>query len=355
MRFKADWDEAKARLTALWRGTPLDRPCIAVTAPSGREVAWPPAPVSHAQQWVDPDWVVRQALASMESTWWGGEAVPSYLLMAGWIVNFGGRPVFDAATIWFETETFDFDRPPCFCFDPADAWVRRFDACHAALARAAGQDDFMVGQPVMLPACDVLSMRMGTEQFLLALHDHPDWMRQALAQGAQAQAAGMEYFRGRLAGRHDFPYGIAGWMPFWAPEPFVATQSDVSCMLSPALYGEFVFPELQLYAEHCGPVWYHLDGRDAQQHLPRLLAWERLRVLQYTPTPGEPPNGPAHLRFYRQVQAAGKILHLDVPGEHVAALLRELDPGRLMLYTHCASRADGERLLAEAGRWARNR
>jgi len=144
-------------------------------------------------------------------------------------------------------------------------------------------------------------------------------------------------------------------MPYWVPEPFNATQSDVSCMLSPELFDRFMLPELEVYGREYGALWYHLDGGDARQHLPRLLSLPYLRVLQYTPAPGEPPNGPGHLEMYRQVQSAGKILHLQLPRENIEPLVRELDPALLMLDTWCPSRDEGERLLQQSIQWASGR
>ena len=173
MRYKPDWPEARERLSALWRGQPLDRPCIAVTAPSGQAVQWPPAPQSAEQRWMDPAWNAQAALALIAGTWWGGEAVPSYLLMCGWVHCLGGTPRFADETIWFEPKAFDFEARPAFSFDPQNPWVRRHEQAHLALGQAAGKDDFLVGQPCILPACDVLSMLMGPQNFLLALVDHP--------------------------------------------------------------------------------------------------------------------------------------------------------------------------------------
>ena len=355
MRFKEDWPEARERLAALWEGRPLDRPCIAVTAPSGRAVAWPPQAASPEQRWMDPAWNAQCALAQIGSTCWGGEAVPSYLLMCGWVNCLGGTPRFADETIWFDPMEFDFGAPPAFRFDPLNPWARRFEKAHLALAAAAGMDDFLIGQPCILPACDVLSMLMRTHNFLVALVDHPAWMRDAIVQGARVQVEACRRYRGAIEGRHEFPYGIAGWMPFWAPQPFTATQADVSCMLSPAMYEQFILPELDLYAKESGAIWYHLDGGDAKQHLPRLLSLPYLRVLQYTPAPCEPPNGPAHLAFYRTVQAAGKIVHVQLPRENVEPLVKGLDPGLLMLSTSCESIEEGKELLECAKRWTRTR
>lgn len=347
MKYKADWPAAKERLTALWYGKDAERPALAVMAPSGRNVKGPGSPATPEQKWADPRWLVQAARATMESTWWGGEAIPSSLLMCGWFCCLGGTPRMDMRTIWFEHMEVDFDSAPAFRFDPTNPWVRQYEQCYLAMAEAAGRDDFLLGQPCILPANDLLSMLMGTENFLIALHDHPQWIAEAIRQGAAVQAEARSYFQRLLQPRHEFWYGIGGWMPFWAPQPFMSTQSDVSCMLSPEMYDRFVVPELELYSRKMGPLWYHLDGGDARQHLPRLLSLPYLRVLQYTPAPCEPSNGLDHLPMYRKVQAAGKIVHIHLPKENVLGTAKALDKRLLMMQTGVASIAEGEQLLAE--------
>jgi hypothetical protein len=123
-------------------------------------------------------------------------------------------------------------------------------------------------------------------------------------------------------------------------------------MLSPEMFERFVVPELDVYGQAHNALWYHLDGGDAKQHLPRLLSLPYLRVIQYVPAPFEPPNGPGHLEMYQQIQAAGRIVHIQVPAENVESLVRELDPSLLMLDTWVPSRAEGERLLEQAVAWA---
>lgn len=351
MRYKPDWPEARERLRALWEGSLLDRPCIAVLAPSGGNVVEPRLPAAIEDYWLRPDWLVPSALARLENTWWGGEAVPSVLLMSGWIVSLGGKPRFSMDTIWFDTFSVDLGGPSPFRYDPDDAWSKKHEAAYMALVDAAGKDDFLVGQPCLLPANDLLSMHMGTDAFLLALVEHPDWMREAIARGARDLLRARLGLRDLILDRHEFWYGNAGWMPFWAPEPYMATQSDVSCMLSPRMFDAFVLPELEVYGNEFGALWYHLDGGNARQHLPRLLLLPYVRVIQYTPAPGEPPNGPAHLDFYREIQEAGKIVHIDLPKENIEPLVRRLDPALLMLQTGCGSIDEGQSLLDSARRW----
>jgi hypothetical protein len=351
MKYKPDWDDAQERLTALWQGRARGRPCLAVTAPSGRGLQPPPLPPDPEARWLDPDTVLGLARTQLENTWWGGESIPSFLLMGGWVVSLGGTPHFDSRTIWFDPQPVDFTHASPFRHDPADPWVVKHRRLYERALAAAGWDDFLVGNPCILPANDLLSMHMGTDTFLLALVDQPEWMRKAIRTGARDLVRARRDLRDMAEGRHRFPFGIAGWMPFWAPESFASTQSDVSCLLSPDMFEEFVVPELDELAAAYGALWYHLDGGNARQHLPRLLSLPALRVIQYTPMPSEPPNGPEHLALYRQIQAAGRIVHIAVPKTSVEPLIRALDPGLLMLQTSCASIEEGQDLLRAAERW----
>lgn len=353
MRYKADWAEAQWRLTALWYGERLDRPCISVLAPQPAALSELPEPADDEVRWLDPNYRVAVVRRELESTWWGGEAVPSSLLMANWVICLGGTPRFRPETIWFDPQAVSFDRPSPFRHDPTSPWMTKYTALLSALVEEAGYDGFLIGKPGGLPANDLLSMHMGTEAFLFALVDHPDWMAEAILIGAQDQLQARQELQAWLRDRHAYWYGNGGWMPFWAPEPFTTTQSDVSCMLSPAMFDRFIVPELDVHASEHGALWYHLDGGDARQHLPTLLTLPYLRVVQYTPAPWEPPNGPAHLPMYRRIQAAGRIVHIELPWQHVEPLVRELDPTLLMLHTWCPSREVGERLLEDSVCWAR--
>ena len=354
MKYKPDWDDAKKRLTALWHGESLDRPCISLRAP--RPVADPlpvPEPADDEARWLDPGYVVPRALNAIRGTWWGGEALPGALLMAGWVNCLGGSPRFSPRTIWFDIQNVDFSKPSTFRHDPHSPWTRKHEALLDAMCRAAGRDDFHVAANGGLPANDLLSMLMGTETFLIALLEHPEWIASAIKEGAKDQMAVKKRMQQLVEeSGHAIANGKVGWMPFWAPEPFGVMQSDVSCMLSPEMFDMFVLPEVEIAAAELGPLWFHLDGGDARQHLPRLLSLPFLRVLQYVPAPSEPPNGPEHLDMYKQIQAAGKIVHIDVPISAVEPLTRELDPSRLMLQSSCRTREEGEQLLARMARWS---
>jgi hypothetical protein len=353
MKYKDNWPEAKDRWTALWEGRYIERPCITVQAPRAKRRE-SPKPVSGEQKWLDPDFIVRTMLAEFESTYYGGEAFPSYLLMAGWIVNtYGTTPRFPMETIWIEPMTVDWENPPTFEFDWESPWFKKVVAIHKAVLAAAGRDNFLVGRGCLLPGNDLLPLFIGSQEFLMCLNDRPEWARAAILKLAQNQVAVRHYFHKLHAATTEFWYGNAGWMPFWAPEPYATTQSDISCMLSPAMFDEFVLPELDLLGREFKWVWYHLDGQSAFQHLPRLLSLPYLKVVQFTPEAATPPNGPAHLDLYRKIQAAGKIVHIELPPQNIEPLARELDPGLICFHTSCNNVQEADELLATAKRWVR--
>ncbi|MEI6520951.1 MAG: hypothetical protein WCO98_13070 [bacterium] len=353
MIYKPDWTEAQRRLTALWHGERLDRPCVAIMAPQLTDVDIQFPEINDVEsQWLDPAYRVAITHLNMERTWWGGEAIPSSLLMAGWMICLGGTPLFAKDTIWFETRTVDFTQPSPFRHNPDSIWMQKYRTLLIELCKFAGKDDFLIGSPLGLPANDLISMHMGTEEFMYALEDHPEWMIDAICTGAYDQRRTSKELQVMMIEMgHDFWYGNAGWMPFWAPEPYIPTQSDVSCMLSPATFDRFILPELEIYGEEYNALWYHLDGGDAKQHLPRLLSLPFMKVIQYVPAPFEQANGPAHLEMYRHIQEAGKIVHIQLPAENIEPLVRELNPALLMLETWCQSHDEGEKLLEQITDW----
>lgn len=351
MRYKEDWAEAKRRWCALWEGRSLDRPCVVARAPRDGGVAGPPPPGTPEQKWLDPEWVLPDIRARLANTYWGGEAVPSYHLHASSTICCGARPRLTMETIWRDPVPVDMGRPPSFRLDFDDIWLRKFDALFRAVVKEAGRDDFLIGQVWSLPGSDMLPAIMGDNEFLLATVDEPEWVKQAILQLARNRIALHRHFEDGLSARSsDYWYGIAGWAPFWGPERFVGTQSDVSCMVSPEMFAEFILPEIQLLGEEFERVWYHLDGPGALKHLPALLRQDFIEVIQWVPGVGAAENGPEWMDVYKRIQAAGKIVHIELPPGNIEPLMEALDPGRICFQTWCRNVAEAEQLLGSMPR-----
>ena len=135
----------------------------------------------------------------------------------------------------------------------------------------------------------------------------------------------------------------------------MVTQSDMSCMISADHFERYVMCELDLLAEYCDRVWYHVDGPDARRHVPALLSRPSVRAIQYVPGAGRAPNGPAYMELYRQVQAAGRCLDISAPLENVEYLVRHLRPEGLVLRTSAADPEQADELLGLAVKWCGTR
>jgi len=354
MKYHHNWENAKKRFTDLWEGKPTRIPYIGIRAPVKEQpVSELNPPAKDEDFWLDPDWMIAKLEDSMENTHWLGEIVPGILLMSCWLISLGGKPEFDRKTIWFDQyPEIDFSKPSPFRHDKNDPWFLKFKHLFEVVVKTASERGFWIGAHKGLPANDLLSMHMGTDNFFIAMMEHPEWVKDAIVRGAEDQlSVFIEFLKFAEKYLGDSCYCGTGWMPFWAPVPFLRTQSDVSCMLSPEMFETFILPELEIYGKSF-PLWYHLDGGNAKQHLPVLLSLPYLKVLQYVPMPSEPRNGIEHIEFYQQVQKAGKIVHIEVGAEKIKEeFIKELDPSKILIDTNCGSLDEAEALLDKIAKW----
>jgi hypothetical protein len=80
-------------------------------------------------------------------------------------------------------------------------------------------------------------------------------------------------------------------------------------MISPAMFDEFVRPELKASADRLGNAFYHLDGQGQLAHLDSLLEIDSIRGIQWVPGAGSPDilHWP---EVYRKITAAGRRVHI---------------------------------------------
>ena len=204
----------------------------------------------------------------------------------------------------------------------------------------------MIGYPFPMCINDLLPLAMGPVEFLMTLADEPDKCRQILIDMWHLWFREYEYFRKLIDSTQEGHYW--SWPGMWSRDMVALTQSDMSCTIGPGNFEQFVCAELDLLGETYGTMWYHLDGPGAIKHLPALLAKPYMKIIQYVPGAGQPENGPHWIDLYKQVQAAGKGLDLDVPFENMEYLLKNLRPEGVVLRTYVESPEQAEELLSNA-------
>ncbi len=342
LAYKPNWDEARRRLLAYWEMEIIDRPCIAVTAPGKAPRPLAPA-ADHQTRWTDPEYVAQNYDVGHEATYFGGEAIPATSLMVGYCFGYGAPLHYSEQTVWQDPIITDWGAPPALELREDDwAWHQ----VQAVVARCAevSAGKWMTGWPNIHQPNDHISLLRGTEDFLLDLHDHPREVKQAL----RRMLDNWYLMYARVSELLAAQEGSSGWLSLWCPwEKSVTLQSDVSCMLSPAMFEEFVAPELEELCAWMEGTSYHLDGPGALQHLDRLLALKRLHAIQWTPGTGN-ASGLSWLDLYRRIQAGGKGVIIFLAYDEVETAVRELRPEGLFIYTSAPSPDAAEALLERA-------
>lgn len=349
LSYKSDWEGAQKRWSAFWDREQVDRPCISVTAPTYCEL--PPASVHRTMEdlYFDPEIVTDRIYRVLNSTYYGGEAVPTTnYLMAGYALGCGSGVEFANDTVWHPRNWDSIDDPMPWHPGPDDPWRHKLDKLLRHILDES-QGKFLVGHVCQTMMNDLLPVSLGTEQFLINLITDTDTCIQRLHETLPLWLEDMEHFRSIVD--EGQPGCGHSWFHLWSEQPIGVSQSDVSCMISKDLFERFALAEVDFLGEYYDRIWYHLDGPGAVRHLPSLLSRPHVRAIQYVPGDGAPLNGPYWMDLYKQVQAAGRCLDISVPIENVEFLIRNLNPEGLLISISVDTAGQAEELIHNAVKW----
>lgn len=354
LKFKHDWPKARARWMATWDRAETDRPLMDIRGPSpdAKNVEPPPLPASTEEWFFDPNFVAAAALQRIKSTFFAGEAVPcAPILMGCYALGCGTGVKFDLArnTVWHPHLMDDINGPHNWHPGPDDPWRKKLTAVIRRLLDLA-PGNFFVGGACQVPVNDLLSLIRGGQEFLFDLADNPAVCRRRLEEMLPLWIADYEYFRDLIS--HGQSGCAWGWPGIWHDQSCMLSQSDMSCMISTAMFEEYVLPELDSLGERYSRIWYHLDGWDARHHLPALLSRPYVKIVQYVSEPGKPCNGPHFMELYRQIQSAGRGLDIDLTSDDLEYVIRRLRPEGLIIRTKMDSPEQAQELLDQAVCWA---
>jgi 5-methyltetrahydrofolate--homocysteine methyltransferase len=263
--------------------------------------------------------------------------------MVGYCFGYGAPLHYSEQTVWQDPIIDDWDNRPSLDLDDDEYSWRQVQAVVKRCSEvSAGK--WMTGFPNIHQPNDHVSLLRGTQRFLMDLIERPEDVKRAMRKLLDNWYVVYE----RLADMSPQQEGSSGWLGLWSPwRRSVTMQSDVSCMMSPAMFEEFVVPELEEVSEWLEGCTYHLDGPGAFQHLDRILALKRLHAVQWSPGSGA-PQGMYWLDLYKRIQAGGKGVVIYLPYEEVETAVRELKPEKTFIITGAPSVDAAEALLERA-------
>jgi len=337
---RPDFDRVARRWDAFWRGEPLDRPMIlaAVRKPGAPPVD-KPYPV-HPEGDIEP--VIDQVLAWAESYEFLGEAFPFFMteFAAEHFATFlGARLRFEGGTYWVVPFVEDWDDAEIRFRRDSFYWERTVQFIRRLRARCDGK--VIINAPVLSGGLDALSAIRGPERLLVDLVDCPEKIHRAVAGVRQVYHEVVEALAEELAWDR---FGSANWLGLYHRGWTNTLQSDISCMLSPAMFREFEVPSLEHQAAHYDAVAYHLDGPGAIQHLETVAAIPGIEAIQYVPVPREKPEAVEAL--YRRIDALGKGIVRWADPETARRAWQESAARRLAVWTGFESKRAAEEFIA---------
>lgn len=345
-KYGVNWEKVKARHAAFWNGE-LEGPCLAtVTAPKDG-ATWahfphPKTPEERIKWWTDAELIIRRYRDGMQGTYYTGDAFPlliNDLGPAGHAGFFkGAKPRFESS-IWYEPTLEDYED---LVFDPSSFLYRK----NIELSKAYAEDangDYIVAMPDNVGVGDVLSHLRGPDQLMMDFLDQPEAVHKAL-RTVQAVWENVMQDIYDITKANNSGGGSVGWLSTWAPGKHVQLQCDLSVMMSPEMFEEFLVYELHAQSQFADYSLYHFDGEQQIRFLPYMLDVKGIQAIQWTNVVGQKPCT-AYLPELKQIQQAGKGLIILCSPEEVPVLLENLDARLLHLCTWAKTQHDADDIV----------
>jgi 5-methyltetrahydrofolate--homocysteine methyltransferase len=259
----------------------------------------------------------------------------------------GCEPNFTPNTTWYEPCLRDWSELPSIKFDPNNRWWQLTkEMMRLSAERAEGR--WLVTETGILALIDIICGLLGNEKTLMAMVDQPEAIK--VVRDRMMPWARQTYDEFDNIGRCR-QEGSIDWMQIWAPGRVISTQCDMSVMISPEMFRDFVVPELTDIYNHVDYGIYHMDGPEQIRHLDELLKIKKLHLIQWQP--GARMNNPSHgdpmnwIDLFKRIQEAGKKVIIACPRERVRPLLNKIAHDRVFLSIPCRDEQTARNVLLE--------
>ena len=348
--YKPDWEETKQRMAAWWAHEDFGRAAIAVVAQKSGvnydELA--PLPPKKDDWWVDFDYLHAIHEYRMQTTYFGGEAIPIWNTGDGWIniAGFVGCPVtMKEETGWVdpiltngELTGYDYHK---VVIEPGNPWWKFSLKVHQFAAEEARGKSIPALQ-ALGGAADTLAAIRGTQNLSLDVMDCPEYVAEFDLYLMKQWIEVHDKFYSII---QDSAQGSTTWSNYlWAPGRFYFPMCDFSYMISTKMFTRLFLPSIEMQVNYLDYSLYHLDGEGAFKHLDVLLALPKLNGFQIVPGDGK-PTAVHYMDMLKKIQRAGKNLQLLLPPEDIETALDNLSSQGLYITTRCNTEEEARNLL----------
>lgn len=193
-----------------------------------------------------------------------------------------------------------------------------------------GEGRYSVGEPIMRGVTDTIGSLIGQENLACGVLEEPEIMHEAFGRVVEIQRKLIADSYERI---HPFAGGYNfGFYHIWAPDKVMWYQEDLSALLSPNLFEEFLMETSRRYLEGYKYTLMHLHPLSFR-HLDNILRIESLRVVQINKDVGGPSVHEMVPQF-RKVLEAGKNLAIGmgrIDRDDIDAIMDELPRERVAI------------------------
>ena len=320
--YKPDYEDAKKRIDAFWNCEVIDRALTFINfrRPQDEQMPTPAKPEDPKRRKLDVEYRVQAAEARAYNEVFYADSMPVIQPSLGPATvasYFGIGMGFDEATSWatHDIKEWPEDLSTILNFDPEGFYYQKSIEITKAL-REAGKGKFITGVQEWLSPADILSAARGPEQFCMDVIDCPE---RIAALSERLSRALLPIYESFYQMARDAGDPASTWLPLVSEDRYMVIQNDVSSLLSPSMFDEFLLPYTQRECEYLDHTMYHLDGLQALKDLDRLLEIPELDAVQWGPPP-QHWDWHEWIDVYKRIQAAGKGFFLPIPAKDLHEL-----------------------------------
>lgn len=234
--------------------------------------------------WENPERVLSRNIKRFENGHFESDVLPVVFPnfgASGQVNYYGSEPEYKEDTIWFDHIIDDLN-PSALTLNE-NRIQKQIDTVQYYVDKAESR--YFVGMPDNGGSMDALASLRGNTELLMDLIANPEGvlaMREKLDTDLSVLNKRFYDVIQKTNGG-----GVHSWMNLLCEGTIAQMQSDMSVMISPEMYGQFVAPEIQFHSSNLDYPVYHFDGIEQIAFLDHILAIDELKVIQWTHCAGQ--------------------------------------------------------------------
>jgi hypothetical protein len=180
-------------------------------------------------------------------------------------------------SLWAEPFLKDYSDRPTFEFDSQNPWLLKLKEFTQVIVEfSSGR--FPVALPQMRGPLDTLAALREPHQICLDLIDNPEGVYQILGELTELWIGVADSV---LEVIEPFWGGYSSRMKMWAPGKAITPQNDISTLISPQMYNQYVLPWDRKIFDHFPYHSFHMHSTE-HHHIDALAGIDNLTAIQLT-------------------------------------------------------------------------